>query len=113
MSATMDRRTLLKLLGGSVVSVGVFGCRVGERPEEALARLLGLEGEQVAWLTDLTPEEQAELVEQLTGPEDEPVTERGLDLAAKILGRRSRLFAFVSYPGVADARSVCDGLVRE
>ncbi len=113
MPETIDRRTLIKLLAGSAMSVGLFGCEATGPPAERLARLLGLSDAEQEWLVDLTIDDQAELAGALAGPGNAPMTPRTIDLATKIIGRRSRLFAFVGYPGVPDARSVCDGLVRE
>lgn len=113
MANTIDRRTLLKLLAGAVVSPGLFGCQTSRTSIERLSVLLGLIGSEKQWLDSLTSVEQAELADALTGPLDEPVTDRAIELAAKVISRRSRLFAFVDYPGVPDYSSVCDGLIRE
>ena len=110
---TIDRRTLLKLLAGAVVSPGLFGCQTSGTSIERLSGLLGLIGSEKQWLDSLTSVEQAELADALTGSLDEPVTDRAIELAEKVISRRSRLFAFIDYPEVPDTRSVCDGLIRE
>lgn len=77
--------------------------------------MLGLRAGEESWLAELTSDEQQELHRTLTQSQDRarPVAPRTIDLLAKVLGRRSRLFAFLDYPQVADTRSLCDGLMRE
>lgn len=109
--ADLDRRSLLKLLGGCTAA-GVAGCAGTETPREGLARLFDLDRGEQAWLNALSGDEQRELYELLSGPA--PASDpRAVRLVTKLLGPRSRLFAFVRYPPAGDERSVCDGLVRE
>ena len=108
--ADLERRALLKLLGGCAAA-GLAGCAARETPHDGLIRLFGLDGDERAWLAALAAPEQRELYDLLTGPD--PANARAVRLTAKLLGGRSRLFAFVGYPPVQDRRSVCDGLIRE
>jgi hypothetical protein len=55
--------------------------------------------------------EQRELHGLLSG--SDPANPRAVRLIQKMIGRRSRLFAFVRYPQVADRRSLCNGVIRE
>jgi hypothetical protein len=80
---------------------------------ETLSGLLGLRPGQESWLGDLTPLEQAELRRALGEGGRRPVAPRTVQLLARVLGRRSRLYDFLGYPQVQDQRSVCDGLMRE
>ena len=105
----LHRRTLLTLLGGSVA--GWIGCGPPESPRQGLVRLLGLKGDESAWLDVLSEVEQQELHTSLSSGQD--TTTRTVQLVARILTPRSRLFAFVGYPAVADKRTVCDGILRE
>jgi len=107
----LDRRSLLKLLGGCTAA-GLAGCAGAESPREGLARLFDLTGEEQAWLDALNDGEQRELYDLLSAG-DAAGNPRAVRLVAKLLGPRSRLFAFVRYPPARDERSVCDGLVRE
>jgi hypothetical protein len=107
----LARRTLLRLLGGSLAA-GVAGCSPAETPREGLARLFDLAGDEQRWLDALSTAEQRELYNLVANPES-VVNRRAVSLIAKLLGPRSRLFGFVRYPGVQDKRSLCDGLVRE
>jgi hypothetical protein len=109
-NADLDRRALLKLLGGCTAA-GLAGCAGGESPREGLVRLFDLSGDERGWLDALTEAEQRDLYDRLTGPE--AASPQAVRLVAKMLGPRSRLFAFVGYPPVQDRRSVCDGLIRE
>jgi hypothetical protein len=79
----------------------------------ALAALLGLGPRERSWLSVLTPDERHQLQRALATAGDGPVAPRTIELLGKLVSRRSRLFAFLGYPGVADTRSVCDGLMRE
>ena len=114
MTKALDRRTLLKLLGGSALSLDLLtGCSTTEPLPTSLTELLGLEGNEREWIADLTSSEQEELLEGLFVLDNKPVSERTIELGLKVLSSRSRLFAFIQYPEVADERSVCDGLIRE
>ena len=107
----LDRRTLLRLLGGSLAA-GVAGCGTAETPRAGLARIFNLAADEQRWLDALTDAEQRELYDLVANPEFAG-NRRAVSLIAKLLGPRSRLFGFVRYPAVQDKRSVCDGLVRE
>lgn len=106
----VNRRTVLKLLASCAAACGI-GCGQPESPREGLVRLLELEGEEVAWLDVLSDAEQRDLYEGLSGGQGG--APRTIQLLAKIIQPRSRLFAFVGYPALTNRRTVCDGLVRE
>jgi hypothetical protein len=108
---SLARRTLLRLLGGSLAA-GVAGCGAAETPREGLARVFGLAAGEQRWLDALSAAEQRELYDLVSNPES-VANRRAVSLIAKLLGPRSRLFGFVRYPAVQDKRSLCDGLVRE
>lgn len=115
MAIDLDRRELLRLVTGLLSALAVppdVALAAGTSPSP-LARVLGLRADQEAWLGDLTAEERRELLQALSEADAAPVTARTLDLLAKVLGRRSRLYAYLDYPRLADTRSVCDGLLRE
>jgi hypothetical protein len=107
----LNRRTLLTLVGGGSVA-GWLGCGPPESPREGLVRLLGLKSDEIAWLDILSDAEQSELHASLSSGQDS-TTARTVQLVARVLTPRSRLFAFVGYPAVADRRTVCDGILRE
>lgn len=106
----LNRRTLLTLVGGSVA--GWIGCGPPESPHQGLVRLLGLKDDEIAWLDVLSEAEQRELHTSLSSGQDS-TTARTVQLVTRVLTPRSRLFAFVGYPAVADRRTVCDGILRE
>jgi len=97
------------MLGGSAVA-GWVGCAQPESPRQGLVRLLGLNSNEIAWLDVLSDDEQRELHERLS---DSQGNTRTIQLVARVLGPRSRVFAFLGYPALANRRSVCDGTVRE
>ena len=105
----LSRRALLALLGGSVA--GWIGCGPAESPRQGLVRLLGLNGDEIAWLDVLSDVEQRDLHTALLS--GQTGTTRTTELVTKMLRPRSRLFAFVDYPAMADKRTVCDGTLRE
>jgi hypothetical protein len=104
----LSRRALLTLLGGSVA--GWIGCGQAESPRQGLVRLLGLHSDEIAWLDGLSDVEQRELHTALLSDQ---ASTRTVELVTKMLRPRSRLFAFVGYPAMADKRTVCDGTLRE
>lgn len=106
----VDRRTLLLLFSG-VAAAGMTGCGEPEPPRAALARVFGLQGEQVRWLDRLNDEQAAELWSALNS--SSLATSRTVDLIARVLLPRSHVLAFVGYGTVANQTSVCDGLFRE
>ncbi len=111
--ARISRRTLLKVLGAGAASAGA-ACGTPappEAPRQGAARLLGLEGPERAWLDGLKDDDVQEIYEALSGRH--APTRRSAQLVARLVDHRSRLFAYVHYPAVADRRSVCDGLLRE
>ena len=73
-------------------------------------RLLELDCEEVAWLEGLSDLEQRDLYENLSSGQG---SSRTTELLAKVIGPRSRLFAFLDYPTLTNRRTVCDGLLRE
>ena len=109
-NADLNRRALLRLLGGCTAA-GLAGCGGAETPGEGIVRLLDLSGDERRWVDTLNDTEQRELYGLLTG--SDPASPRAVGLIQKMLGRRSRLFAFVRYPQVQDRRSLCDGVIRE
>lgn len=109
----MNRRALFRLVGGTALAAVSGMLRRPEAGTDALARALGLAPGEEAWLDDLTPGEQRELALYLSGEAGGPSSPRAVDLAVRVIGRRSRLFAFVRYPVLGDERVVCDGLIRE
>ena len=108
--ADLERRALLKLIGGCAAA-GLAGCAGPETPHDGLVRVFDLQPDERTWLAVLSEAEQRELYDLLSG--SNPADARAVRLTAKLLGGRSRVFAFVGYPPVADRRSVCDGLIRE
>jgi hypothetical protein len=114
MGMYLDRRELLRLVSGLVAAMALpEGAAAAEAKSSPLGSVLGLRAEQEFWLEDLTGDERGELLQALTEGGTGPVSARTLDLLAKLLGRRSRLYGYLDYPAVADTRSVCDGLLRE
>jgi len=110
----LDRRTVLQLVIGLMSSAALGqGAVLDQVDVSTLSSLLGLEPGQEKWLSDLTPPEQAELRRALREGGQRPVAPRTVQLLARVLGRRSRLYDFLGYPEVQDRRSVCDGLMRE
>lgn len=107
----MHRRRFSQLIGG-VLFAPLWACRRNEPDGQAIVRILGLLPAEVGWLAHLTPEAQRELRDALERPGGDR-TARAVDLTFPVLGARSRTFAFVGYPAVADRRSVCDGLLAE
>jgi hypothetical protein len=107
----MHRRRFTQLLG-SVALAPVFGCRKSEPDADVVARLMGLQANELSWLARLTPEQQQELRRALEKP-DGDAADRAVRLAFAMVGERSRTFTFVGYPQVSDRRSVCDGLLNE
>ena len=108
--ADLERRALLKLIGGCAAA-GLAGCAGAETPHDGLVRVFDLQPSERAWVGALSAAEQRELYDRLSG--SAPADARAVSLTAKLLGGRSRVFAFVGYPPVPDRRSVCDGLIRE
>ncbi len=111
--ALLDRRAILALLAATCPAAALSPAATSRSTTDALVDAIGLEPGERAWLTELSAAERQELYEALVKAHDLPVAPRMLDLLTRILGPRSRLFAFVDYPAVADIRSVCDGLLRE
>jgi hypothetical protein len=108
----MDRRAFCSLVAASIVGAGQ-GCgrRPGEAPEAGLVRLLNLQPAETPWLDALSPRDRQALYDALTA--GKPISEHGVDLLMKVLGRRERLFAYVGYPPATNSLSACNGLLRE
>ena len=108
------RRSLLRLVALALSAAGLPVATPHAAEPATLAALLGLQAGEEAWLSPLTSSERHELRRALAaaGP-DVPVAPRTIELLGKLVSRRSRLFAFLDDPQVADIRSVCDGLLRE
>lgn len=109
----MNRRALFELVGGTAFAALSGMLQPPEMGADTLARVLGLAPGEEAWLNDLTRSEQRELYLYLRREAGSPPSPRAVDLAARVISRRSRLFAFVRYPVLGDERVVCDGLIRE
>ena len=111
MSHCLNRRTFCFALAAAITTSPA--CRRGAPPEprDGLAQLLGLEGDELAWLDALPAEQQAELYTALTS--GEPPSRRTVDLIMRVLGRRERLFAYVGYPPLPNQLEACNGLLRE
>jgi len=106
----LNRLTLLTLLGSSAVA-GWIRCGRPESPRQGLAWRLGLTGNEIAWLDVLSDVEQQDLHVSLSGGQGN--TARTIQLVARVLRPRARLFAFAGYPALANRRTVCDGTIRE
>lgn len=114
MASDFDRRSLLRLVAVALASGGIPAASGEAAPPAALAALLGLSPQETPWLSALSSAERHELRRALADATDDgPVAPRTIELLGKLVARRSRLFAFLDYPKVADTRSVCDGLMRE
>jgi hypothetical protein len=106
----MDRRRFASIIG-SVALAPLWGC-ARESDSAALARTLGLSQAELGWLDRLPPGRMRELRTVLEQPGHRR-TDVAVDLVFSLIGDRSRTFAFVGYPPLADRRSVCDGLLAE
>jgi hypothetical protein len=109
----MNRRLFCRSLGIALATLGVGATAAdGAEPTlDRLARVLGLEGAEVAWLDDLSPRERSALLTALTSrARPSRVT---VDLLYRVLGRRERLFQYVGYPPLPNRLTACDGLIRE
>ena len=109
----MNRRLFCRSLGIALATLGV-GAAAADAAEptlDRLARVLGLEGAEVAWLNDLSPRERNALLTALTS-RARP-SRATVDLLYRVLGRRERLFQYVGYPPLPNRLTACDGLIRE
>ena len=113
MTPEYDRRSLLRLVAAALAAAGLPAVTTEAAEPATLAALLGLKSSEQAWLSALTAAERHELRRALAAAPDAPVAPRTIELLGKLVSRRSRLFAYLDYPKVADLRSVCDGLLRE
>ncbi len=107
----LSRRALFRIALGSALASACARVAPAEPARARLARRLGLEPAERAWLDGLRGRRQERLLRALEA--GGPLDEDALRSLRDSLGPRSRLFAYVGYPEVADRRSVCDGLVRE
>ena len=109
----MNRRLFCRSLAIALATLGVgAGAADAEQPTlDRLARVLGLEGAEVAWLNDLSPRERSALLAALTS-RTRP-SRATVDLLYRVLGRRERLFQYVGYPPLPNRLTACDGLIRE
>jgi hypothetical protein len=109
----MDRRGFCQSLGLTLAALGA-GARpadAAQTPRDGLARVLGLEAAEIAWLNDLNALEQRALLSSLTsGARPSP---KAIDLLYKVIGRRERLFQYVGYRPLPNRLTACDGLIRE
>ncbi len=109
----MNRRSFCRSLGLTVATLGA-GARpahAAETPREHLARVVGLQGAEVAWLDDLSAAQQRDLLSGLTSPG--VPSRNAIDLLYRVIGRRERLFQYVGYPPLPNRLTACDGLIRE
>lgn len=114
MAMDLDRRTVLHLVIGLMSSAALGESAILEPADvETLSRLLGLGPGQEHWLADLTPLEQGQLRAALAAGGQQEAAPGTVQLLARVLGRRSRLYEFLGYPQAQDKRSMCDGLMRE
>ena len=113
MVSDYDRRSLLRMIAAALGAAGIPLPRAEAAQAGALSALLGLRPREQPWLAVLTPGERHQLQRALATPGDGPVAPRTIELLGRLVSRRSRLFAFLDYPEVADIRSVCNGLMRE
>lgn len=109
----MDRRAFCQSVAAAVATLGTAApsAQEAETPRQALARILGLAGEEIAWLDDLSAAQRRAL---LTGLSTPTVPARGtIDLLYRVIGRRERLFQYVGYRPLPNRLTACDGLIRE
>ena len=110
----MNRRLFCRSLGIALATLGV-GARAASGAQQPtldrLARVLGLEGTEVAWLNTLSPRERSALLAGLTS-RTRP-SRATVELLYRVLGRRERLFQYVGYPPMPNRLVACDGLIRE
>ena len=84
-----------------------------ETPRDRLARVLGLEGAEIAWLNDLyCSEQQRALLSALTAA-GRHRAKPGRPRCYRVIGRRERLFQYVGYRPLPNRLTACDGLIRE
>jgi hypothetical protein len=103
-----DRRQLLLLVAGAALA-----CARREAPQPSdLGTLLGLDENQRHWLEALSEAEREELAAALAAGGATAASPRSVALLMKVVGRRSRLFAYVGYPEMDDEPDLCDGLVK-
>ena len=112
MAGIRSRRAFLRC-ALALPALPLVGCREPLTVGEELAARLGLQADQRRWLTDLTENQQQQLLAALSPGASSQVLARGERLLMKVIGPRDRLFAFVGYPPTARRRTVCDGLLRE
>lgn len=93
------------------LTAGLPACSRIPRPLPELVRALGLEDAEQAWLSVLSTADQRRIVRALLDPAS--ASPEIIRLTTKIIGARSRLFAFLDYPRLADEQTVCDGLIQE
>jgi hypothetical protein len=110
---SINRRLFCQSLGIALTTLGagLTPVEAAQTQPDRLARILGLEGAEVAWLADLTPAERATLLAALTA--GKPLPRRAVDLLYQVIGRRERLFQYVGYRPLPNRLTACDGLIRE
>lgn len=109
---SINRRLFCQSLGIALATLGgLTPVDAAQTQPGRLARILGLEGAEVAWLDDLTPGERGALLAALTA--GKPLPRPAVDLLYKVIGRRERLFQYVGYRPLPNRLTACDGLIRE
>jgi len=107
-----DRRAFCAALAACLANVSGCGrAALDETPRQGLTRVLGLEGEEIAWLDVLSEERQRRLLDGLAS--GGPSSSETVDLLMQLLGRRERLFVYVGYPSMPNNLEGCSGLIRE
>ena len=111
-SSPLGRREFWKslFLGLSATAAVAAAPSPGQPTQDQLAEVLGLTGDEVRWLGDLKPPQQAALLAALRAGRPDRDT---VALLYRVLGRRERLFAYVGYPPLPNRLVACDGLIRE
>jgi hypothetical protein len=109
----LNRRLFCQSLGIALATLGagLHPADAAQAQRDRLARILGLEGSEVAWLADLTASERGTLLGALSA--GTPLPRRAADLLYKVIGRRERLFQYVGYRPLPNRLTACDGLIRE
>lgn len=109
---SLDRRAFWRSVVAALSAASGLAAQPtsSQSARDQLAAILGLDGEQVRWLDDLKPPQQAALAAALRAGRPDRDT---VALLYRVLGRRERLFTYVGYPPLPNRLVACDGLIRE